>query len=376
MITVSLCMIVKDEEKVLGRCIDSIRDLVDEIIIVDTGSSDRTKEIAAGYTSRVFDLEWMDDFAAARNYSFEQATMEYIMWLDADDVLYEKDRSKFADLKQSLSWEPDAVIFDYHLAFDAAGNATAASRRYRLIKRSQGYRWRNPVHEYLDVTGGKVLQTDIAVSHHREGNHSARNMRIIQQWIENGGKLEGRNLFFYANELLDQREYREASECYETYFRESAGYREDRIAACGKLAECYHHLGRKEKKLDSLFKSFHYDVPHADFCCTIAGCFEERGEWALAIYWYNRALESRQPEGYMGVVNLVSQTWLPHVQLCLCFAKLGQLRQAFEHNEHALSYLPGEANLLENKRRLELALGMTMPAEHPEGSNDDAPAVE
>lgn len=358
MITISLCMIVKDEERVLGRCLDSVRDLVDEVIIVDTGSSDRTQEIASHYTPHVYHFLWKDDFAAARNFSFEQATKEYIMWLDADDVLYEQDRNKLADLKQSLSWEPDAIICDYQLAFDTAGNATTNSRRYRLIKRSQGYRWHNPVHEYLDVTGGKVLQSDIAVSHHRMGDHSARNMRILQQWIARGGKLEGRMLFFYANELLDQQRYLEAMECYETYFQEPSGYREDRIAACGKLAECYHHLGRKEKKIDSLFKSFHYDVPHADICCTIARSFEDRGEWALAIYWYSRALESREPDGYMGVVNIAYRTWVPHVQLCLCFANLGLLQQAFEHNEHALSYLPGETNLLENKRRLEIALGI------------------
>ncbi|MDO7907630.1 glycosyltransferase family 2 protein [Paenibacillus sp. JX-17] len=370
MITISLCMIVKNEENVLRRCMDSVHDLVDEIIIVDTGSSDRTKEIAAEYTSRIFDLEWTDDFAAARNYAFEQAAMQYIMWLDADDVLHEQDRIKFAQLKQTLSWEPDAMMCNYHLAFDEHGNAAATSRRYRLVKRSQGYRWRNPVHEYLDITGGKVLQTDIAVSHYREGDHTARNISILQKWMENGGKLEGRMLFFYANELLDQRQYREAAECYEDYFRESVAYREDRIAACSKLAECYHHLGQKEKKLDRLIKSFHYDVPHADICCSIAGCFEEREEWALAIYWYERALESRLPEGYMGVVNLACFTWLPHFQLCLCYARLGQLQQALEHNGHALSYLPEDANLLENKRRLEQALGIGSVIESLEGSGN------
>ncbi|ANS76816.1 glycosyl transferase [Paenibacillus yonginensis] len=369
-------MIVKDEAKVLSRCLDSVRDLVDEIIIVDTGSSDRTKEIAAGYTDRVLDWEWTDDFAAARNYSFEQATRDYIMWLDADDVLYEKDRAKFAELKQSLSWEPDAIIFNYDLAFDPNGNAIASSRRYRLVKRSQGYRWFNPVHEYLNVKGGKVLDTDIAVSHHREGDHSARNMAIFQKWIEKSGKLEGRTLFFYANELLDQKRYPEAAACYETYFGEPIGYREDRIAACAKLAECYHHLGQKDKQLDMLLKSFQYDVPHADISCAIAGCFEAKEEWGLAVYWYNRALESRLPEGYMGVVNAAYQTWVPHVQLCFCYARLGLLQQALEHNNHALSYLPGEANLLENKKRLEQALGFTASTNLSEGTNTETPDKE
>ncbi|MER2072437.1 MAG: glycosyltransferase family 2 protein, partial [Psychrobacillus sp.] len=86
MITISLCMIVKNEEEVIGRCLASVKDIVDEINIVDTGSTDQTKEIVKQYTNRIFDFKWIDDFAAARNYSFEQATKEYILWLDADDV--------------------------------------------------------------------------------------------------------------------------------------------------------------------------------------------------------------------------------------------------------------------------------------------------
>ena len=89
MITISLCMIVKNEEDVIGRCLASVSDLVDEINIVDTGSTDRTKEIVKTYTDRIWDFEWVDDFALARNYSFQQATQEYVLWLDADDVLEE-----------------------------------------------------------------------------------------------------------------------------------------------------------------------------------------------------------------------------------------------------------------------------------------------
>ena len=74
MITLSLCMIVKDEEDVLGRCIDSVKSIVDEIIIVDTGSVDATKDIAKSYTDKVYDFKWIDDFSAARNFSFSKAT--------------------------------------------------------------------------------------------------------------------------------------------------------------------------------------------------------------------------------------------------------------------------------------------------------------
>ena len=93
MVTISLCMIVRDEEDVLGRCLESVRDLVDEIIIVDTGSKDRTKEIAAQFEARLFDFVWVDDFAAARNAAFAQASCDYCLWLDADDVLLEAEKN-------------------------------------------------------------------------------------------------------------------------------------------------------------------------------------------------------------------------------------------------------------------------------------------
>ena len=75
---------IVQEEDVIGRCLESVRHLVDEINIVDTGSTDRTKEIAANYTKRIFDFKWIDHFAAARNFSFQQATCDYILWLDEE----------------------------------------------------------------------------------------------------------------------------------------------------------------------------------------------------------------------------------------------------------------------------------------------------
>ena len=72
MITISLCMIVKNEEASLARCLDSVNGIADEIVIVDTGSTDRTRQIASRYTDRIVDFEWVDDFAAARNYAFDQ----------------------------------------------------------------------------------------------------------------------------------------------------------------------------------------------------------------------------------------------------------------------------------------------------------------
>ena len=85
--TTSLTMIVKDEEHNISKCLSSVAGLFDEIVVVDTGSKDRTREIAREFGARVFDFVWVDDFAAARNAALARATGDYAFWLDADDVI-------------------------------------------------------------------------------------------------------------------------------------------------------------------------------------------------------------------------------------------------------------------------------------------------
>jgi glycosyltransferase involved in cell wall biosynthesis len=90
---VSLCLIAKNEEANLPACLPSVAGLVEEMIVVDTGSTDRTKEVAAQLGARVFDFTWVDSFAAARNESLRHATGDWILWLDGDELFTEADRS-------------------------------------------------------------------------------------------------------------------------------------------------------------------------------------------------------------------------------------------------------------------------------------------
>lgn len=110
--TLSLCMIARDEEEHIGRALESVRDIVDEIIVVDTGSADRTQEIARALGARVIDFPWGDDFAAARNRSLEEATGDYILVLDADEFIDATERFSLAVFKKILSPELDT---SYHI---------------------------------------------------------------------------------------------------------------------------------------------------------------------------------------------------------------------------------------------------------------------
>lgn len=97
--TVSLCMIVKNEEQFLASCLESVKELVQEMIIVDTGSTDKTKAIAASFGAKIFSFPWCDDFSAARNESLKHATQQWILVLDADEIIDQENRDK---IKQAL----------------------------------------------------------------------------------------------------------------------------------------------------------------------------------------------------------------------------------------------------------------------------------
>lgn len=167
---VSLCMIVKNEEERLGACLASVADLVDEIVVVDTGSTDRTKEIAAGFKVRLFDFVWVNDFSAARNEALRQATGEWIFWLDADDLLDEENRAKFKSLLGTLPPEKN-VAYEMKcrsLSDLATGSSTEVSH-VRLFPRRPDVSWHLRVHEQvlpdLHSLRFEIRWTDVMIQH-------------------------------------------------------------------------------------------------------------------------------------------------------------------------------------------------------------------
>src|SRR5690625_645695 len=206
-------MIVKNGEEVLSRCLESIKGLVDEINIVDTGSTDRTVAVAKQYTDRVFHFEWTGKFKDARNESFRYATKEYIFYLDADDVLLEEDYKKFKQLKKTLDPNVDSVSMYYNAGMDEFGNVTLQYRRNRLVKRSKNFKWKGDAHNYLDVSGN-IINSDVAITHKKDKHAVGRNLSIYKTKIKNGDPFTPRDYFYYGNELRENRHYREAIEHY------------------------------------------------------------------------------------------------------------------------------------------------------------------
>ncbi len=166
--SISLCMIVKDEEEFLPQCLKSVEKLVDEIIVVDTGSTDRTMEIARKFDANVIETDWIDDFSAVRNISFEAAAGDWILWLDADEVLEE---GAEAAIRQAVK---DPELDAYMLTVvNLQGESTEKASQQsfpspRLVRNHPARRFKGIIHEQIqfdETKSGSIGELSVRVIH-------------------------------------------------------------------------------------------------------------------------------------------------------------------------------------------------------------------
>jgi tetratricopeptide (TPR) repeat protein len=186
---VSLCMIVKDEESNLPRCLASAADLVQEIIVVDTGSRDGTKNVARRYGAKVYDFTWCDSFAAARNECLRHASGQWVFWLDADDTLDAANRQKLGTLFATLGDDLAAYLLRLHSLPDPASGTVLVVDQVKLFRNDPRLRWEYRVHEQIIPAllrlGGVTRKTDIVIHHsgyqepHVRRRKLERNRRLL-----------------------------------------------------------------------------------------------------------------------------------------------------------------------------------------------------
>ena len=155
---ISLCLIVKNEEANIGRCLESAKGLADETIIVDTGSTDRTVEVCRAYGATVFHMAWADDFAAARNYGLERAVGSWVLVLDADDEIAAKDRSRVRGLAAAAAEDVEGFFFQtVSYVGDQPGEDVVVCPHLRLFRNRPERRYVGAIHEYLAIAPGERL---------------------------------------------------------------------------------------------------------------------------------------------------------------------------------------------------------------------------
>lgn len=330
MITISLCMIVKNEEAILARCLDTVADLVEEIIIVDTGSTDATKEIAARYTDKIYDFQWIDDFSAARNFAFSKATQEYIYTADADEVISPENRELFRQLKEVLLPEIEIVQMKYgnQLQFGTVYNFDEEYRP-KLFKRLREFVWQEPIHEMVRLDP-IVYDSDIVITHLPQSNHAPRDLRNFRKQIQVGRVLSRRLRNMYARELLllgIPEELAAAAEYFMEVAADPDSGMEDIMEACCVVAKS----ARMSGDVVTFFKYANKVLvggSNSEICLEMGQFYFEQEDWEEACLWFYNAVYETEP-----ILVLEAGRKFPLEGLMKCYEKLGLPEQVEFYQE-------------------------------------------
>ncbi|NMI03905.1 glycosyltransferase [Paenibacillus sp. SZ31] len=225
--SVSLCMIVKNEEKYIERCLESVKHVVNEVIIVDTGSNDATIDIANKYTTNIHFFDWVNDFSAARNFAIKHAKSDYILVMDADEYLEED-----VDLQKDLIKDYDYYVFNIknHMKFNKSFSHTAV----RMFRNHVDFKYENRLHEHLNILeSNNKYVSDMSVSTIQhlgymdeeilEEKKYKRNLPLMKlEVIENPTAY---NLFNMGKTYFGMNEFKKAV----PYFQQSYSLAKDKV---------------------------------------------------------------------------------------------------------------------------------------------------
>ncbi|WP_167316077.1 tetratricopeptide repeat-containing glycosyltransferase family 2 protein [Anoxybacillus flavithermus] len=343
----SLCMIVKNEEKVLQRCLDSVHDIVDEIVIVDTGSTDGTKEIALKYTNKVYDFEWTNSFADARNFAQQQATGEWILVLDADEYVDRENLKEMIDILKQTDESVEAYDVVIYNFMGVYGERVLQHRHTRIYRNSPHLRYDRAIHEQLRRVDGEYVQASqgILTVYHTGYMHQAvtekkkhdRNAPLLEQEMKVGESVAF-DYFNLGNEYLSKGEIEKALESFIKAYKEKKDIRLSWVSYClVQIILCLKYLQRFEDALQVITDAENLYNETADFPFL-------RGEIYYLQHRYDDA--AKQLEYLLENKNKYPHTiktfeyveYDPHMLLGHIHKHKGNLQKAMYHYSSALSF--------------------------------------
>lgn len=302
MATISVCMIVKNEENNLGKCLDSLKDIADEIVVVDTGSTDKTKDVAAIYTDRIYDFAWTGSFADARNYAFSLANCDYIYSADADEIINKENIKKFLILKQVIDMEIDIVQMYYcNQLINNTIYSFDKELRPKLYKRIREWKWESSIHE--EVRKSPVIyDSDIEIIHNPGVGHGSRDLAVFERMIEREEELSPRLLEIYCKELIitgGVENFKKAADFF-AILCEQADLDGDMIYRIFTLAAIC------QKKIDNINSFMKYALRAAaaqlmtsELCFELGDYYESIGDIKEAMMWYYNS--ANETSAYMDI---------------------------------------------------------------------------
>jgi glycosyltransferase involved in cell wall biosynthesis/predicted Zn-dependent protease/predicted O-methyltransferase YrrM len=383
---VSLTMIVKNEEHNLPECLAGVRDLVDEAVVIDTGSSDRTRQIAESFGCVVGEFPWIDHFAAARNAALEKATGDYALWMDADDRLDPENRDKLRELLAELPAGNAAFVMKCLCASPGAGAAGTAVDHVRLFRLHPAHRWSYRVHEQvlpaLRATGADVRWSEVTVRHVGYADPAVRSRKLdrdlrllrIDEAERPGDPFTLFNLGSVYHEL---GHFAAAAEALE---RSLAGsHVRDSIVrkAYALLARCRHQSGDRNGAEAACREARTHYPDDAELLFLSAGLAREGGDWGAAEGLYRKLVGGSEGPHFASVdtglravkgrhnlaVLLLEQNRLPEAE--------GLWRAALVHDP---LFLPAQVGLGELYARAGNPAGLERQASELEGAGPEGAA--
>lgn len=306
--TIAVCVIAKNEEQNVKRMTDSIKGLFDQYVFVDTGSTDKTVEIAKAEGWEIHNFEWVNDFSKARNFAFSQAKTDFIFWMDLDDVL--DGRDGFENWKEVVMPLYDYHMANYNYALDPTGKPVCTFVRERVIRRSKGMQWEYPIHEGITPNSANSpismnFTTSWRINHLRTAEDLAkdksRNLGIFKGMIA-AGEMKPRMYYYYGKELFENGNPIEAIPQLEKALVSRDLELHDRIIATQYIAFAHMQAAEmfKDSEVNEKNKNYGAVINHsmnglmisprrAEFHNMIGDAFLKQGKLEDAIPFYSAA---------------------------------------------------------------------------------------
>jgi glycosyltransferase involved in cell wall biosynthesis len=366
--TLSLCMITRNEECQLARCLASTRKIVDEIIIVDTGSEDRTIDVAKSFGARVYEMRWKNDFAEARNCSLAQASGEWILILDADEIIAPQDTERLRSIVEDKSAGRVAyaittrnytrqanlvgwIANDQEYDAESAGNGWYPSRKVRLFKNEPGIRFSYPIHELVEpslkASGIRIIGCPVPVHHYGKLNGEKNDQKARAYYRLGKKKLAelGDNavaLREMAVQAAGLEKFAEAADLWQHYLKLDPGCAEAYVnlgTACWNMGDYRAAAGFAEEAL-----KLAPDFKEARFNLALAHLYSGSCEKAIAVL---EELLDKQPQ-YLSARFALAAAYA-------CGDLQGRAATAFKGVRASLSEMEYNIALTETSQRLQSA---------------------
>jgi len=331
----SIALIVKNEEKNLPRCLDSFKGLGDELVIIDTGSTDKTVEIAKRYTDKVFHFDWIQDFSAARNYSFSKCTQPWIMWLDADDVLHPED---IILIKQAMAQDLSAcdyILMNYHY-YVVNGQPLVTQLRERIVRRERG-KWAGRCHETIFIDFSRAKTIDAVVWHMRDEQDrivdSHRNIELMK--LEVKDRPSDRNFLYLANELQWHNKLDEAIRYYLAAY-DTTNIVDTKFQSAYHIAGCYRSQKKIEEAILWFLTALKVSMDYREPLIYLAEIYAELKDLTKAVRWLEMCLLIPEPKFPTFSILKEFYGYYPIDQLAKHYFALGNYTKSIEYSEQLL----------------------------------------